>query len=149
MIITQLIVIALMLLWLYAGITKIMDVQTFSDQLAKMPFISGFHSLLSWSVPVVMLFTALLLALPQTKLLGLYSSIALLIAFVLYISSVLLFSGVVPCTCAGIKINLNWKDHLWINGTGIVLTSIAVWLERKTKIEENALNISSYTGGLT
>lgn len=130
-IITQLIIISLILLWLLAGIPKVMDIATFSKQLERMPYIGGMHGLISWLLPVIMLLAAVLLTIPRTKLYGLYLSLGLLIAFGVYIVSVLTFSDFVPCTCAGIRINIAWKEHLLICGSGILLTSLAIWMERR------------------
>lgn len=143
-IITQLIIISLILLWLLAGIPKVMDIATFSKQLERMPYIGWMHGVISWSLPVIMLLAAVLLAIPKTKLYGLYLSLGLLIAFGVYIVSVLAFSDFVPCTCAGIRINIAWKEHLLICGIGIVLTSLVIWMEkRNNKDTSNSYEVHS------
>lgn len=130
-IIVQLIVILLILLWLYAGITKVMDMPTFSKQLERMPYIGWMHSFIAVFLPILMILIAVLLAVPKLKLYGLYLSAGLLCCFALYIPSVLLFSDFVPCTCAGIRINLAWNAHLWITSISLVLNTLAIWLEWK------------------
>ena len=130
-IITQLIIISLILLWLLAGIPKVMDIATFSKQLERMTYIGWMHGLVSCSLPITMLLTGVLLVIPRAKLLEMYISWILLLLFTLYIGTVLLFSDFVPCTCAGIRINIAWKEHLLICGSGILLTSLAIWMERQ------------------
>lgn len=130
-VIIQLIVIGLILLWLLSSIPKLMDISGFSKQLERMPYIGWMHSFIAVFLPILMLAIAVVLAVPKLKLYGLYLSAGLLSCFGIYIMSVLLFSDFVPCTCAGIRINLAWKDHLLITGIGLGLTALAIWLEWK------------------
>lgn len=101
---------------------------TFSKQLERMPYIGWMHGFIAVVLPILMLAIAVLLAIPKLKLYGLYLSAGLLICFALYIPSVLLFSDFVPCTCAGIRINLAWNAHLWITVVSLILNTLAIWL---------------------
>ncbi|MBL1410820.1 hypothetical protein JKG61_18830 [Sphingobacterium sp. C459-1T] len=123
--------IGLILLWLFAGIPKVMDIPSFSTQLKRMPYIGWMHSFIAVILPILMLAIAVLLAIPKLKLYGLYLSAGLLCCFTIYIAWTLLFSDHIPCSCAGIHADILWKDHVFITAIGLVLNTLAIWLEWK------------------
>ncbi|WP_411840595.1 MauE/DoxX family redox-associated membrane protein, partial [Myroides odoratimimus] len=67
---------------------------------------------------------AFLLTLRSTKLLGLYLSYSLMVAFTIYIYLILNYSDFIPCSCGGVLEKLGWNEHLWFN----IITSVLILL---------------------
>jgi hypothetical protein len=113
----------LALLFSYASVSKILDYERFKLQLGKSPFISGFATELSWTLPLSEIVITLFLLVNATKLLGLYGSLFILTVFTLYIGFLLKFSSYIPCSCGGLLGFLSWKQHLVFN---IIFILVAV-----------------------
>lgn len=113
----------LVILWVYAAMSKLLDYQTFYIQLAKSPLISEFAAAVALTVPLAELTVAILLAIPKLKLWGLYASLFLLILFSAYLIALLNFSQYIPCACGGVFSDLSWEEHIIAN---LVLAALAV-----------------------
>ena len=105
----------LVLLFVYAAVSKLLDYQTFKVQLGKSPFITAFAGTVAWALPLVEIFVALLLTFSRTRLQGLYASLFLMTLFSSYIYAILHYSYYVPCSCGGILSKMSWSEHLWFN----------------------------------
>src|ERR1700761_6967038 len=92
----------LILLFTYAGVSKILDYKRFSIQLAKSPYISKYAGLLSWGLPLFEFFIVVMLLVNATRLAGLYFSLFVLSAFTAYIIILLNYSYYIPCSCGGL-----------------------------------------------
>ncbi|WP_438940041.1 MauE/DoxX family redox-associated membrane protein [Chitinophaga hostae] len=113
----------LICLFLYTGIDKLYHQSQFKDALQKSPVLSGYATLLAWSLPTSELFIALLLFMPQTRRYGFKASVLLLSAFTLYLGYMMVFAPKLPCMCAGLLESLSWRMHLVLN---VVLIVIAI-----------------------
>lgn len=106
----------LILLWVYAAVSKLLDVTTFRGQLNNQTFSHEFAAVLLYALPAAELSAAALLALPVSKVAGRGLSLSLLLSFTGYILLVLLhYWSRVPCSCGGILSHLGWKTHLFFN----------------------------------
>ncbi|WP_141675536.1 MauE/DoxX family redox-associated membrane protein [Formosa haliotis] len=135
----------LVVLFLYAAISKLINFEHFSWQLSQSPYISPLSSLLSWLIPVVEILIAITLISKKYRTLGLYSSLIILTAFTLYIFSVLKFSDNIPCSCGGVLSNLSWKNHLIFNLAFILFTIFGILFQsyKKTiaRLQEKTENL--------
>ena len=124
----------LILLFSYASLSKVLEYDKFVFQmsLSHVEVIKASARFLAWSVPLLELGIVVLLLLPRTKALGLYTSLLLLIIFSLYIAGMLLSGTNLPCTCGGIISKLSWKGHLAFNLFFILVNTIAIIHYRKT-----------------
>jgi len=113
----------LVLLFVYAAVSKLLDYQTFKVQLSKSPFITQFAGVTAWALPIGELLVAVALTFKVTRLVGLYASLFLMTMFTAYIWAMLHYSYYVPCSCGGILSKMGWEGHLWFN-SGFVLLSI-------------------------
>jgi hypothetical protein len=52
-IVVEIISALLVLLFMYAAVTKLLDYQTFKFQLAKSPFITQFSAIIAWTLPII------------------------------------------------------------------------------------------------
>jgi uncharacterized membrane protein YphA (DoxX/SURF4 family) len=117
-----------MFLFLYAAYAKIVDHDHFLKGLTKVHIISRFAVYISWFVPLAEVISSLLLLIPQTARLGLYTFAGLMSLFTGYIFSVLLWEKVLPCSCGGAIEKLSWSQHIWFNLAFIAIAVSALWL---------------------
>jgi hypothetical protein len=123
----------LVLLFTYAAISKLTDRQHFQEVLAQMLLIKYVAGFISVALPVTELAVCALLCMSGTRKLGLYISLALLIAFTLYIAYMILFEPKLPCNCGGVLEQLSWKQHLVFNIVFIALSATAINLYQSNK----------------
>ena len=121
------------LLFVYAAVSKLLDYQKFTVQLAQSPTLTKHAGLFALSVPTAELVTAVLLIFQQTRFIGLYAAFSLMVVFTAYIIVATIFSDFVPCSCGGVIANLSWSEHLVFNITFTLLGAVAVLLYRECK----------------
>jgi hypothetical protein len=105
----------LILLFVYAALSKLFDFENFRVQLGKSPFITGFSGVVSWALPIVELAIALLLTFSRSRLLGMFAALFLMTLFSAYIFTMLHYSYYIPCSCGGVLSKLTWGQHLVFN----------------------------------
>lgn len=120
-----------MALFLYTAYAKIVDHARFLAGLTRVHLISGLAVFISFAVPIVEIFVALLLLIPQTAKIGLYSFIAVMLSFTLYIISAMIWEPRLPCHCGGAIEKLSWGQHIWFNLAFISSAIFALWLIKK------------------
>lgn len=121
----------LIILFVYAAASKLLDHSTFRLQLSQSPLLHSWAGVISWVLPVGELLLAGLLVWPGTRLPGFYSALLLLILFTLYIMYMLIFLPHLPCSCGGVIRYLSWKQHVVFNGVFIALAVVGIRLQRK------------------
>jgi uncharacterized membrane protein YphA (DoxX/SURF4 family) len=139
-VIIDVISILLMILFLYSGVSKLMDYRIFKEQIAGSPILSPIAPLIPIGLPVTEVIIALLLLLPRWRLWGLYISLGLLIIFTIYIVVILNFNRTLPCSCGGVLAELSWPQHIIFNTLFITLSTIAILLERRNRKQTTNLN---------
>ena len=117
----------------YTGLKKLQHPGIFQSSLNKSPLISNYAVLISWSVPVLELIVVCLLFFPKTRRLGLYSSLALMSVFTLYIAYMIAFAKDLPCSCGGVLEEMNWNQHLIFNIVAWGLAIVGILLSRKNR----------------
>ena len=124
----------LVMLWVYAAVSKLLDYKTFTVQLSKSPLLTSFAPLLAILVPLIELAIALLLVRPQTLLLGLYSSLFLLVLFTCYLVAILNFSYQIPCSCGGIiGKGMSWTAHIIFNLGFAVISLFGILIQERRR----------------
>lgn len=121
----------LILLFIYTGLSKMLDYSEFRLQLGKSPFITHFASLVAWTLPAFEILVALALFFKKSRLVGLYASLFLMTMFTAYIYAMLNYSYDLPCSCGGIISKMTWGQHLWFNVGYTVLAVAGTFLESK------------------
>lgn len=114
------------LLFLYAAISKLLDFETFTVQLAQSPLLSAYAGVIAWAVPGLEILIAILLTVPKYRIPALYASFTLMVMFTTYIYIILNFSEFIPCSCGGVLEKLSWTQHLFFNLVFIILAGVAV-----------------------
>ena len=90
------------LLFVYSAVSKLLDFHNFQIQLAQSPLLTAFATYISYAVLTVEFAIAILLSIPKTRIIGLFSAFGLMLLFTIYIYIILNYSSFVPCSCGGI-----------------------------------------------
>ncbi|QDW25223.1 DoxX family membrane protein [Pedobacter sp. KBS0701] len=118
----------LVLLFIYAALSKLFTFSDFDQQLHNQSFPGWLADFLLYFLIPVEIITALLLCFKRTIKTGLLFSSALLLAFTTYIALVMLhFWDRVPCSCGGILSQMGWTAHLIFNSIFLILNLIALY----------------------
>ena len=116
------------LLFVYAGFSKILDFQNFQVQLGQSPLLSAFAGWISVFIPIFEFVICILIIIPRSRLIGLFLAYGLMTLFTVYIFIILHYSSFVPCSCGGVLEKLNWKQHLIFNIFFVFLAVIAIFI---------------------
>ena len=118
-------------LFTYAAVSKMRDFENFQIQLAQSPLLSAYAGLISYGVIVLELVIAGILVFPKVRIVGLYASFGLMVAFTVYIYLILNHSDSVPCSCGGILEKMGWKEHLIFNELCVAVAFTALMILEK------------------
>jgi len=132
----------LIVLFVYAGVSKWLDFKTYVGEIDNQPFPNWMTPALAWLIPLSEITIALLLLFARTQLLGFWASFVLMTLFTVYTILILLkFFGRVPCSCGGIIEKLTWNQHLFFNlfFVGVAVTGIVL---RKKKNNQSLVTTS-------
>ena len=121
----------LILLFVYAALSKVSDYNRFTVQLSKSPFITAFPVFVAWSIPTVELLISLMLVIKRTRLIGLYASFFLMSLFTAYLIIMLNFSYFIPCSCGGVLEKLSWDQHIIFNFFFIAISAAGAIMQHK------------------
>ncbi len=122
----------LILLFLYAGVSKFLEFDRFIGEMNNQPFPNSWTPFLVWTVPSFEIAIALALMFERTRMMGLIASLILMSLFTIYTGSVLLhFFAYVPCSCGGVIRKLSWPQHMVFNLFFVALSVIGIILQRK------------------
>jgi putative oxidoreductase len=123
-----------MLLFLYAAISKLLSFYEFKQQMYKQPFNRAMVPLLIYGLPTMEILVALFLISDRTRKVGFIGSLLLLASFTIYIILIKAkaFSHI-PCSCGGIISQLKWTGHLILNLSFLAVTIAGLYLF-KTRI---------------
>ncbi len=132
------------LLFVYAAVSKLLDFNTFQNQLGQSPLLSAYAHWVVWAVPISEILIAILLCIGRFRILGLYGFYGLMVMFTAYIIIILNFTSFVPCSCGGVLEELGWTEHLIFNIVFILLSGISI-LFLSTKKSKTLLKLSILT----
>jgi len=122
----------LILLFLYASLSKFMDFKTFIGEMNNQPLPKSWTPFLVWFIPCTEIVLSIALIFERTRLLGLYGSVVLMGLFTVYAMLILLhFFPRVPCSCGGIIKKLTWPQHLAMNLFFVALSLSGVIIQRR------------------
>jgi uncharacterized membrane protein YphA (DoxX/SURF4 family) len=120
-------------LFLYTGISKLMEYAVFKEQLSESPILAPIAEVVAWGLPLTEFVVSLLLFFPRYRLSGLYAALGLMVSFTCYVIAILAFSSKLPCSCGGVLEQLSWEGHIVFNSVFITFASIAIILSRRLK----------------
>lgn len=135
----------IIILFLYASISKYIAFKTFVSDMHKQPFPLLLTNLFIALIPPIEISICFALAFNKTRLIGLYASLVLMSLFTLYTSAILLnFFPRRPCGCGGVIRSLTWKQHLSLNTFYTLLSLAGIYLKRKQKTNNTTSVSTSY-----
>lgn len=134
--VVQIISILLVFLFVYAAVSKLLDVEKFRVQVGQSPLLTSMAGFVAWFIPAVELLVALLLMWPRYQHIGLIGSFGLMVMFTAYIIAILGFAETVPCACGGVLEILGWKNHLLFNTFFVGLAALGFSLERNLRQQQ-------------
>jgi len=122
----------IIMLWIYAAISKLISFEEFRGQMHNQSFPYWVADAAIYVVPAIELIAAGLLAFKGESVACWLVSLVLMCSFTVYIVLVLLhYWQRVPCSCGGILQHMTWKQHLVFNLTFLALITIGLILKRK------------------
>ena len=116
------------LLFVYAAVVKLKDIQKFSVQIGQSPLLTDFAGILAWTVPFSELLIAGMLATLRFRRVGLYASFSLMMTFTVYITAILIIDENIPCSCGGVLESMGWTEHLIFNIGYVMLGLMGIFL---------------------
>jgi len=125
-VITEVIISAFILLFMYTATSKIYTFKSFDKVLSEVPLFGSFHLFIAVLIPASEIIIGVLLILSKTKKIGLYATLILMIVFTIYLTYMVLASSRLPCSCGGFVSHLSWKNHIWLNTGLICLASLGI-----------------------
>lgn len=114
------------LLFVYAAVSKLLDFENFSIQIAQSPLLTAYTGFVAPAVIAVELILSMALIYRRSRLLALYGSAFLMMAFTVYIYLILNYSEFIPCSCGGVLEKMGWMEHLIFNASFVVLAITAI-----------------------
>lgn len=125
-----------LIIFLYTGVSKIMEYSEFEEQLADSPILGFAATPIALLLPWLEFGIVLMLIVPRWRLKGFYATLILMILFTAYIISLFSIDKELPCSCGGIISLLSWKQHLVFNCSFILLNALAIRLQKREKKEQ-------------
>lgn len=107
--------ILLVLLFAYAGSSKLLGHQLFLAQLKQIEMLKAVARPVSFLLPALEILIAIFLAIDRTQITGLWLAAFLITTFTIYVAGMLLLKSSLPCTCGGVISSMTWKQHLLFN----------------------------------
>ena len=129
----EIIALLFVILFLYTGIAKLMDYSVAKEQIGLTPLFAPIAKEIVIFLPILEIITAVLLFIPRTRRVGLYSTLILLFAFTGYVIYILTYNDTLPCTCGGVLEQMSWTQHIIFNTGCIIFAIIAILLNRSAK----------------
>src|SRR5690554_2617210 len=127
----------LVMMFLYAGLVKVLNFPKFIFDMNNQPFPNDLTPFLITAVLGSEFVTVVLLLFGKTRFKGFYLSAIVLTLFTLYITMIQLgMFAYVPCSCGGVIENFTWWQHFFFNVAFLVISVVGIVLERKNHRKE-------------
>jgi uncharacterized membrane protein YphA (DoxX/SURF4 family) len=117
------------LLFVYAGFAKLLNLQQFRIQIGQSPVLTSIAGITAWLVPLGEIAVSISLAITRFRMAGLLASFGLMVMFSAYIVSILQFGDNIPCSCGGVLESLGWTEHLVFNIVFTFLAAAGIFME--------------------
>jgi putative oxidoreductase len=135
----------LILLFLYASVSKFLDFKRFIDEMNNQPLPNSWTPFLVWGIPFLEIAISAALLFEYTRLLAFYASLVLMTLFTIYAIMILAhFFPYVPCSCGGVIRKLTWPQHLALNLFYVALSVLGLVLQRRKSFKPIFINKHSF-----
>jgi len=120
---------ALIILYVYTAVAKLIDIPEFTRQLSNQVFPKWTITILLWALPVSELLVVALLVINTTRRIGLMGSVILMAVFTGYILMVVLkVFDRVPCSCGGVISSMSFPMHLVFNLFFLAISIVGLYI---------------------
>lgn len=137
-ILLELLVTLMVLLFLYASFSKLVNMEAYRHAMYNQPFPRWFANFLVWTIPPAEILVSAMLVFNRTRTYGIYAFLMLMVLFTGYIAAIMLhLFRRIPCFCGGIIQELNWEQHLFFNLSFIIITCLVLKINKQLKINEH------------
>ena len=124
----------LILLFVYASLSKFIDWKTFYGEMHNQPLPKSWTPFLVWIIPCTEIGISVSLVFERTRLLGFYASLVVMGLFTIYTGVILLhFFPYIPCSCGGVIKRLTWRQHLVLNLFFVALSVVGIVIQRRKR----------------
>ena len=131
-ILVTLIAALIILLFLYASLSKILSFHQFVGEINNQPLPNSWTPFLSVAIPAAEVLISVLVAFERTRLAGFWLSLFFMSVFTVYAIVILLHGfSYIPCSCGGVIEHLTWPEHLLLNISYVVLSGLGIRLQRQ------------------
>ena len=89
------------LLFLYTGAAKLLDIHTFKEQLLSSPLLGSLAGIVAWALPIGENLLAIALFIPAFRLKALYVTLGVMSLFTIYVIVILFMDNQLSCSCGG------------------------------------------------
>jgi len=135
----------LIMLFLYASVSKFLDFQRFIGEMNNQPLPNSWTPFLVWTVPSLEIAISVALIFERTRMAGFIASLALMTLFTIYAAAILLhFFKYVPCSCGGVIRKLTWPQHLVFNLFFVGLSVTGIILQRRSSSKSIIITKNSF-----
>ncbi|HEY8898294.1 MAG TPA: MauE/DoxX family redox-associated membrane protein [Niastella sp.] len=125
----------LILLFLYASVSKWLAFKVFIGEMNNQPFPNWMTPWLVWSIPIVEVLIVIGLIFERTRLFAFYASLFLMGAFTIYTVTILLHAfRYIPCSCGGVIRKLTWPQHLVFNLFFVGISLLGIILKKREPV---------------
>lgn len=139
----------LILLFLYTGVSKVIEFSQFSKEMSSSPIFGPIAGFATWALPTMEFIISILLLIPTLRLKGLYVCLAVLVAFTIYLVLIILYDSNLSCSCGGLIQQMSPWQHLSFNISCITASLIAIQLYRKEQTTRKRLIQCNIATGLS
>jgi putative oxidoreductase len=125
----------LILLFLYASLSKWLAFKLFIGEMNNQPFPNWITPFLVWSIPFIEVLIAVGLIFEKTRVPALYASLFLMLTFTVYTVAILLHAfKYIPCSCGGVIRKLTWPQHLFFNLFFVGISILGIMLKKRDPV---------------
>lgn len=125
----------LILLFLYASVSKWLAFKTFIGEMNNQPFPNWMTPFLVWSIPFIEVLIAIGLIFEKSRVQSFYASLILMLAFTIYTVAILLQAfKYIPCSCGGVIRKLTWPQHLFFNLFFVGISILGIILKKREPV---------------
>ncbi|OQP49258.1 MauE/DoxX family redox-associated membrane protein [Niastella populi] len=134
-IIIELISSLLILLFLYASLSKWLAWRTFIGDMNNQPFPNWMTPFLVWTIPTIEVLIAFALIFEKLRVKAFYASLFLMSAFTIYTVAILFHAfRYIPCSCGGVIRKLTWPQHLVFNLFFVGISILGIMLKKRDPV---------------
>ena len=131
----------LILLFVYASLSKFLDFHTFYREMDNQPLPNSWTPFLVWAIPCTEIAISVSLIFERTRLLGFYGSLVVMGLFTIYTGIILAhFFPYIPCSCGGVIKRLTWTQHLALNLFFVAISTVGVVIQTRKRFKQIFIN---------